>query len=303
MPNVVPNETHLGSKGRVTTNSVASNQLRSFVALVIDTLQEAMARRMIWGVYGASVAILLFLAFILEIDLVLGAKSTINLFGQEAMGTEDLERLNTFISLVQGAIAAFLYAVSVFVAIFLGAGLSSTILERGRLDALLARPIPRAQLLLARYTGILLIACTNVVLLIVASWLILGWKSEFWNTGFLSAIPITCFMIASLLSLVMLVVVLTGNGAIAMIASFVVIVFSPILAQNELAIRLLPSGFARGVWHTLYLLTPKVFELGSLLVGRIGGSTTFQWQPVLSSALFAAIALALALWRFSKTDR
>src|SRR5690606_32893437 len=124
---------------------------------------------------------------------------------------------------------------------------------------------------LARYTGVVLAASGNVILLVGVSWLILGWKSGFWNSAFLYAIPITCFLIAALVALVMLASVLSGNGAVAMIVSFLVVVFSPVLAQNELGIRLLPSEFARWVWKVMYLGTPKVFELGALLVRLISG--------------------------------
>lgn len=274
----------------------------SFRALVMDTLREAMARRMVWGVYGASGVILLFLLFVLEIDIVSGAKATISLFGQEAMSTAEMEQLHQFVAFVQGAIAAFLYAVSALIAVFLCAGLCGTLIDPGRVDVLLARPLPRATILLARYTGAVLIGGGNVLLLVLASWLILGWKSGFWNGAFLYAIPVTCFLIAALMALVMLASILTGNTAVAMIASFLLVVFSPILAQNDLAVRLLPSEFARGIWKAMYLSTPKVFELGALLVSLIGGNTAIRWQPVLSTGIFMAIALGIAVWIFERRD-
>jgi len=103
-------------------------------------------------------------------------------------------------------------------------------------------------------------------------------------------------------ALVMLASIVTGNGAVAMIISFLTVVFSPVLAQNDLAIRLLPSDFARSIWKVLYLCTPKVFELGAILVTLISGGEVLRWQPVLSTAIFAVAALGLALWIFERLD-
>ncbi|MCW5964119.1 MAG: ABC transporter permease [Bryobacterales bacterium] len=276
--------------------------LLAFAALVSDTVREAFARRIVWGIYGSSAFVLAFLAFVLEIDIVSGAKATITLFGQEAMSTGSVERLNEFIGYIQGAIAAFLYAVSTFIGVFVCAGLSAAIFEAGRAELLLARPLPRGLILLARYTGSVLMVALNVLLLIGGSYLILGAKSGFWNLAFLWAIPITCFLFSVLMALVLLVAVVAENAAVAMIVTFVAMVFSPILAQNDLAIRLLPSQFARNLWKAGYLVLPKVYELGAMLLTLVRGDEVESWLPVTSSAAFAAAALALAWLLFARRD-
>lgn len=274
----------------------------AFYALVSDTVREAFARRLVWGIYGSSGFVLLFLTFVLEIDIVSGAKATISLFGQEAMSTRDMEQLNEFIGYIQGAIATFLYAVSSFVGVFVCAGLTAALFESGRTEMLLARPVPRFLILLARYTGAVLMVGLNVVLLVGGSYLILGMKSSFWNPAFLYAIPITCFAFCVLMALVLLAAVATENAAVAMIVTFVAMVFSPILAQNDLAIRLLPSEFARGIWKAFYMALPKVFELGSLLLTLVSGDAVKNWQPVTSSGVFALCAVGLAIVLFSRRD-
>jgi len=274
----------------------------AFAALVVDTVREALARRIIWGIYGSSAFVLAFLAFVLEIDVVSGARATISLFGQEAMSTGNAERMHQFVGYIQGAIAAFLYAVSTFIGVFVCAGLSASLFEAGRAELLLARPLPRAVILFARYAGSVLIVGFNVVLLIVGSYLILGLKSQFWNPAFLWAIPITCFLFSVLMALVLLVAVVTENAAVAMIITFVAMVFSPILAQNDLAIRLLPSSFARGIWKAGYLTLPKVYELGSMLLTLVRGEEVDTWMLVTSSGIFGIAALGLAWWLFAHRD-
>ncbi len=287
---------------RVPELGVPARLALAFRALVADSIREAFARRIVWGIYGSSAFVLAFLAFVLEIDIVSGAKATITLFGQEAMSTGSADRLRDFIGYIQGAIAVFLYAVSTFVGVFVCAGLCAAIFEPGRTELLLSRPVPRGLVLFGRYTGAVLLIALNVVLLIGGSYLILGTKSGFWNPQFLWAIPITCFVFSVLMALVLLVTVITENAAVAMIVTFVAMVFSPILAQQDLAIRLLPSPFARSLWKAVYLMVPKVYELGAMLVTLVRGEPMASWQPLLSSAAFALAALLAGWLLFERRD-
>ena len=43
------------------------------IALIVDTFREAFARRIFWGFFGCCTALMLFLIFILRIDVVAGA--------------------------------------------------------------------------------------------------------------------------------------------------------------------------------------------------------------------------------------
>jgi hypothetical protein len=50
------------------------SQWRVFVALVLDTVQEARARWLFWGLFGLSTLLILFFLFVLKIDLELTVK-------------------------------------------------------------------------------------------------------------------------------------------------------------------------------------------------------------------------------------
>lgn len=271
-------------------------------AITEDAIREAFTRRLVWAIYGSTAFILLFLLFVLEIDIVTGAKATISLFGQEAMSTANDESLSAFLREVQGAIAVFLYGVSTFVAVFVCAGLTPALFEPGRVDLVLARPLSRHWLVLGRYLGCVTMVGLNVVLLIVGSYLILGWKSGHWNTGFLYAVPITVFTFCVLMALVMLVSIWTESSAIATIVAFLALLFSPILAQKALAIRLLGSEAARAVWNGFYTVVPRVYELGAMIVIKLRGNSIPSWEPILASALFGAICLAGAVIVFGRKD-
>src|ERR1051326_8813511 len=116
------------------------------VALVRDTFREAFARKIFWGFFGCSTAIILFFIFLMKIDVVEGALATISLFGNESRATD----VNNLVRSVHDALAAFLYGVGLFFAFFASAGLIPTIFELGRIELLLSKPVRRAHILLGR---------------------------------------------------------------------------------------------------------------------------------------------------------
>src|SRR6266576_3283086 len=58
------------------------------LALVRDTFREAFARKIFWGFFGCSTAVILFFIFLMKIDVVEGALATISLFGNESRALE-----------------------------------------------------------------------------------------------------------------------------------------------------------------------------------------------------------------------
>ena len=66
-------------------------------ALVVDTFREAMARKIIWGFFGCSTALILFFLLIVKIDVVQGAIATMSLFGKtgqaQALWQQDAYRM------------------------------------------------------------------------------------------------------------------------------------------------------------------------------------------------------------------
>jgi len=272
---------------------------RQALAVVRDTVREAAARWVFWGLYGLSTALILFFLFLLRIDVIEGARATVTLFGETSPRALPLERL---VRQFQGAVASFLYVAGMGLAIFASAGLMAALVETGRIDWLLSKPVSRAGLLMWRFAGNVLVVSLNVWYLVLGVWLILGWKTGVWDTGFLAAAATTTFMFLVLLSVVTLAVVLTGSAALATMLAFALMVVSPILAQHRLMVKLLDSEFWRDVWRALYWALPKVFEVGRINMDLLRGRSIESWMPVWSSALFAAVILSVALFAFSRRN-
>jgi ABC-type transport system involved in multi-copper enzyme maturation permease subunit len=268
-------------------------------ALVGDTFKEAFARLIFWGFYGLSTALILFFLFLLKIDIVEGARASISLFGQS---NGRVEEVNAIVRTFHGGIAVFLYTWGMALAVFASGGLVPTVLEPGRIELLLSKPVTRSHILLGRYLGNVLVVALNICYLVAGVWLIFGWKTGIWNAGFLWAIPATVFVFAVLLSVIMLTAVLFESAALSVMVTFGLMLMSPVLAQTSLMEKLLSSAWSRNLWKTIYHLLPKVYDMGRMTLNTVRGKGVDSLAPVWTSALFAAVMLAATLYIFSRRD-
>ncbi|MGA2185145.1 MAG: ABC transporter permease subunit [Bryobacteraceae bacterium] len=267
------------------------------LALLRDTFREAIARKIFWGLFGLSTLMILFFLFVMKIDIVAGATASISLFGFRNHNTTDVDRL---VRGVFAGVATFLYTFGMFLAVFASAGLTPSVLEPGRIELLLSKPVSRWHILLGRYAGNLLVVLGNTIYLVLGIWLILGWKTGIWNAAFLLAIPTTTFIFAVLLAVVVLVGVLWDSTALSIMITVGLMIVSPILAQKDTMVKLLSSEWSRQLWLGLYYVLPKVHDLGRITLNAIMDHTFAGWMPIWTSALFGAVALGSALYVFSR---
>jgi ABC-type transport system involved in multi-copper enzyme maturation permease subunit len=279
-----------------------SDSMTATVALIRDTFREALARKIFWGLFGLSVVMILFFLFLLKIDIVEGGIATASLFGMSGnhgvMGV-DVDRI---VRGVYGGIATFLYTWGMFLAVFASAGLIPSVLEPGRIELLVSKPVSRTHILLGRYAGNILVVSCNVAFLVLGIWMILGIKTGIWSPAFLISIATTIFIFAVLLAVVVLVGVLFESAALATMVTVALMIISPILAQTTLMMRLLSSEWSRGLWRTLYYSLPKVYDLGKMTLDAIQSRTFEGFMPIWTSALFGVLVMAAALRVFSRRD-
>lgn len=268
-------------------------------ALIRDTFREAFARKIIWVLFGLSTLLILFFLFILKIDVVQGAMATVSLFGQQNNREIPVAQLvrNTY-----GGIATFLYTWEMFFAVFASAGLTAHVLEPGRIELLLSKPVSRLHILLGRFAGNVLVIACNVAYLVLGIWIIFGIKTGIWGKEFLWSIATTVFTFAVLLTVVVLVGVVFESTAVATIVAVALMIISPILAQTSTMMRLLSSETSRSIWRLLYNVLPKVYDVGRMTLNLIRMQPVDGWFPIWSSALFGLVILSTAVYVFSRRN-
>lgn len=268
-------------------------------AIVVDTFREAFARKIFWGLFALSTLMIAFFLFIMKIDVVQGASATITLFGAQSGANVDA---NQIVRKVQAGIAAFLYTWGMFLAVFASAGLIPSVLEPGRIELLLSKPISRTHLLLGRYLGNVLVVGGNIVYLVLGIWAILGLKTGIWTVEFLLAIFTTMFLFAVLLSVVVLIGVLLESTALAVMIPTGLMLISPVLAQVETMDRLLSSEWSRALWRTLYHCLPKVYDIGKMTMDFVMGTPVQSVTPLITTGAGGAVILAAAITIFRRRD-
>ncbi len=265
-------------------------------ALVRDTFREAFARRIFWGFFGCCSALLLFLMFIMRIDVVQGAIATVTIFGRNQQST-DVEAL---VQQTQSVIAMILYFAGMALSVFASAGLVAAVFEPGRIELLLSKPVSRTHLLLGRYLGNVLVVAANILYLVAGSWVVFGVKTGVWGGGFLVSSLCTIFIFSVLLAVLVLIGVLWDSSAVAIMVTFAIMIITPILAQKATIERLLSSEWSRVVVRVLYYVLPKTSDVSLIIRHLILNQPVESWMPVWSTALFGAVVLGLGLWRFQR---
>lgn len=268
------------------------------IALIRDTFSEAFARKLFWGLFGLSSAMILFFLFLLKIDIVEGAMATISLFGNSSRAN-DLEKL---VRSFYAGIATYLYVWGMVLAVFASAGLIPSVLEPGRIELLLSKPVSRTHILLGRYVGNVLVVSTNIVYLVLGVWIIFGVKTGIWSPSFLVSIATTIFVFAVLLTVVVLVGVLFESAALATMVAVALMIISAVLAQVSVMLKLLSSEWSRNLWRVLYYCLPKVYDMGAMTLDAIRDRGFMGYMPIWSSAVFGVVVLAVSLVIFSRRD-
>lgn len=270
--------------------------MNASIALIQDTFREAFARRIFWGFFGCCTALLLFLLFIMRIDVVAGSVAVVTIFGRPTRATD----VQNMVPQAQSVIAMILYFAGMALAVFASAGLISAVFEPGRIELLLSKPVSRTHLLLGRYVGNLLVVAANILYLVIGSWIIFGVKTGVWGVGFLVSSLFTTFIFAVLLAMIALVGVLWESAAVAIMVTFAVMIITPILAQKATIERLLSSEWSRNVVRVLYYALPKTSDISVIVRDLILGHPVESWMPVWSTAAFGIAVLSIALWRFER---
>ena len=269
------------------------------LALISDTFQEARARWLFWGLFGLSTLLIGIFLFVLRIDIVQGA---VSFMGIEST-SHRIYDIRKFVNVSYSWVSIVLYIWGTFLAVFASAGLIPSVLEAGRISLLLSKPLTRTLLVLGRYLGNLLVVGLNHVYLICGIWIIIGLKTNIWQPRFLLAIPISMFIFAVLLCVVMLIGVLAESAALSVMISVAIMLISTILAQRDVVVRLLDSQWSRNLWLAFYWIVPKVFDLGVVMRQIILYDRQVDWlTPVWTSAVFAIVTLSGAVYIFKRRD-
>ena len=276
-------------------------ELRKIYALIALTVRESFAKKTFVVFFALSTVLHLFLLFAVDIDVVGGAMAMVNIFGKDIAGAEKI-KIREMIVGAQSVIASLVFTGGIFLSIFATAGLVPSLLEKGHVELVVSKPIPRYLILLGRFVGAQTVMAFNVVYFIGGTWLILSAKTGFWYGPYLYAIPMVVVAFAIVFALMTLVGVLSRSAGVSIMIAYFVLFFSPFLIQKDRIYALLSSKVYYYLLEVLYQVLPKTFELGKMNQELVMGKPVESWQPLWTSGLAGMAMLFVAVTLFSRKD-
>jgi ABC-type transport system involved in multi-copper enzyme maturation permease subunit len=273
------------------------------------TITETIRRRIAWVLLGLTIASVLLTTWGME-RLVSLARA------------DNVQELQVYVVVSQLLIlVAFMFSfVLAMTAAFLGAPAIATDLESGVAQSMLARPIRRADLVVGRWLGLVVVIAAYAVLSglleVAAVGVVSGYSppEPVQAVAFLAAQAIVLLTLALLLSTRLpaiaagaICVVLFGLGWMAGVFAVIGRFFdaAPLVAAAEAGRWLLPSD---GLWRgTIYGLEPPAFMLISLGRGPQAANPFSAAGPpppefIIWSVAWVAIVLGLAVISLRRRD-
>ena len=194
-----------------------------------------------------------------------------------------------------------------------------TMLQKGRIDLLLARPIGRVQLVLSRWVGGTVLGAAFTAVVVLGCALALQVRTGAWNPWFLGCIATSTLAFATLQAVATLLGVVTRSPTIAALGAIGVWGISSGLASmlRDESGMLTSYPDVRALLERGYTVLPKIGDLTDLNVAWIGKGLSaaayeariapelpdVNWTASLATtAVFTAVVLGIACWRMRARD-
>ena len=307
-------------------------------ALITDSFRESMASKIFWVVLGLSGVTALAMACISFTD-----HSVVVLFGAWEIEWNDMMMgvplsRETLISLVvYGITDNLLGGLGVLLTIIATASFFPAFLERGGLEVVLAKPISRPALFLAKYLGSMVFILVQAAVFVLLTFLVAGLRWGVWMPGFLWVIPLTVLLFSYLYCISVWVAVRTRSTLAAVLLTLAAWVVITGLQLGGAFFEAYPEWkSARTVYNGVRVaqwVLPKPQDV-TYIAARWSGAISpdklvpdrarnaskdprlvdaagqidkarvekSPWPSILSSLGFEAAVVLLAMWHFSRKD-
>lgn len=279
-------------------------------AIIEQTWRESWARKASLVLALVVLGLLALYAFGVHVRPLPDGGVSLQLFG---VTLEELGPLSATLVSHYSAILALglLVPWGLLLALFLTVGLFVEVLRPETLYLLLAKPLARWELLVARFAGALLLVGVTSLGFSLGAGALIGLKTGVWPVGLLAGTGLFLFEYALLAAPALLVAVLTRSTALALMTSILLYVLVSAVHFVKLRLYAFLSELWRAIVDGLYAVLPKFQDLETLSVfqvdpelargsGAILLSSTMQ--VLVTSGVSLLVLLGLALWIFQRQD-
>lgn len=254
--------------------------------ILFDSYIEMRSRRI--GVIFGVITVLASMAAIamnsVDLSLTIDGQSSENPFA--AWGMTFLDNYFT----VLGALAVFAVA-----------GLFPAMMQRGRAEFYLSKPISRHTLFTFRFSSIFVVYGTLILFSGLISYAVFTFFASVGGFSFLWVAGSHILIFLVWLTLVTLSGVLFNSGGVAMMIAFFTWIAQLWLRYYD-GLKLFESDIPYYIGMGLYYIVPKTSQMAEIGVSLAAGNPVESWMPLWSTALFTLGAFWLALILFRRKD-
>lgn len=210
--------------------------------------------------------------------------------------------------MVRGELGAFAIPTllaTLFLGIFAAAGIIPQMMEKGTIDLLLSKPLPRWKLLWGRAAGGAIAVGTNLLLFTLATYAVYGIASGVWYLPFVGLTFLLAFaMFLILFTGIIALNVTTESWVLPMSLAYIhLVLLSNFLTNREETIfRWVETPFLQTLITGLYYALPQTNDIIVLAPTAVLTGSITDWSPLIQGAIFSVAMIALATWRFQKKD-
>jgi ABC-2 type transport system permease protein len=275
--------------------------------ILLDTFQESFRNKMFLFFFVVSTLIVGSIGLALNMDVVNGVMRGVTFFGSELRVPAFTVR--QWVESFQAGLAMVIGTFGLFLALMATSTLFPQMLQKGNIDLLLCRPIPRWRLITARFVGGAAIMAFNAVYLFLGVWTVLGLKAGIWNQGFPLSAVLAIFAFIVLFSVVMVVSVTSESAPASLLVASTMLMFSPLLAAHEQITPAFSSELYRQIFRFFYWVLPKSAETIGAMRRLILETPSGMFRKPLdlnwvlgSSAAFALVCYIATMVYFTRKD-
>ena len=266
----------------------------------LDTFQESFRNKMFLFFFVVSSLVVASIGLFLNMDIVNGMMRGVEFLGNEIR--VPAFTVQQWVQTLQAGLAIMIATIGLFLALMATSTLFPQMLQKGSIDLLLCRPIPRWRLATARFAGGVCIMAFNAAYLFLGVWLVLGMKSDIWTRGFPLSTFLAIFGFVVLFSVVMMVSVITESSPAGLLAGYTILMFSPVLAAHERITPAFSNELYRQVFRSLYWTLPKSAEtIGAMRRLILGQPLELGWI-VGTSLAYALGCYIITVVYFTRKD-
>lgn len=261
-----------------------------------DVIRAAFKGRAMLFVIASIGGFFLFLLSVLDLQVVEGTLVAFELFGYD-----DEERVVEIL----GARLSILVHLAVFsFGIVTGSGAAPTLLAPGRVEAMLALPLSRAELIVGTYLGVLTLAGLAGILISGGIAGLLWWK-----LGVLPLIPalggLTALVgFAAVYSVMLFAATLIRSAPLGVGLGFCFWMLGGMASARDVIVAAIESPVLAGLTSTLMAPLPRLgylVSIGILVVEQPERLPDAGWA-LAGTLAFAGAGLLLAVWSVSNRD-